>query len=228
MRRMGSVLAAGALVLSGCFTGATETAAPSSRVAALTAAATATAGAPTSTPIVLPTATPGPTRTATQEPDASDDGGPRLAPPSGRPAVGPASRATELPAPSTAPPSSALVETATPRPFPTLPPGNPLLIPTPTPGEAAAVDERSRPLIERASQMLAGELGIAVEDVSLVLLEAVLWPDGGLGCATPDMIVQPVETPGYRIVLEVAGTQYEYHTDLDNQVVRCEIGRPRR
>lgn len=193
MRRMGSVLAAGALVLSGCFTGATETAAPSSRVAALTAAATATAGAP-----------------------------------SGRPAVGPASRATELPAPSTAPPSPALVETATPRPFPTLPPGNPLLIPTPTPGEAAAVDERSRPLIERASQMLAGELGIAVEDVSLVLLEAVLWPDGGLGCATPDMIVQPVETPGYRIVLEVAGTRYEYHTDLDNQVVRCEIGRLRR
>ena len=127
---------------------------------------------------------------------------------------------------ATATPSPALIDTATPRPFPTLPPGNPLLIPTPTPGEAAAVDERSRPLIERAAQMLAGELGIAVEDVSLVLLEAVLWPDGGLGCATPDMIVQPVETPGYRIVLAVAGVQYEYHTDLDNQVVRCEIGRP--
>jgi len=238
--RSGLAFLAAILMLSGCRAGGSaQPAAPSSQVVALAAAATATALAPTSTPIRLATATPGPTGTATALPAATPQassssaggGSLRLATPVGdRPGLGPAARATEL-APAT--PGASQTPAATPAdaataPLPPGPQGGPAPVPTPPPNDGeSVVDERNRPLVERATRALADELGIAVEDITLVAIEQVVWPDGGLGCAAPDAIVQPVETPGYRIVLAAAGGRYEYHTDLDRQLVRCDGRRPR-
>lgn len=235
MRKTRVLLPLAVLALGGCVPSSTgRPVAPSSRVVALAAAATGTAQAPTSTPIRLPTATPGPQETATSAPAITSEagaaaaGGPRLAPPPGRrPTVEPS------PPPTVAPPTQPTTPNPTPAPTPgdaappePLPPGpqdGPQVVPTAPPAaeQSVPLDERNRPLVERASRMLAAELGIGVETITTVLVEAVVWPDGGLGCAQPGAIVQPVETPGYRIVLAAGQAQYEYHTDLDRQVVRC-------
>jgi hypothetical protein len=67
---------------------------------------------------------------------------------------------------------------------------------------------------------LAGRLAIDPDTIKLVSVEAVDWPDGCLGVQTPGMMCTMVITPGYRVILEVDGKQYEYHTNQSGDVVR--------
>ncbi len=58
----------------------------------------------------------------------------------------------------------------------------------------------------------------------LSALEPVDWPNASLGCPEPDKMYAEVITPGFRLVFEYEGQQYEYHTDRDGTVVvECEI-----
>jgi hypothetical protein len=50
-------------------------------------------------------------------------------------------------------------------------------------------------------------------EVVLVSSEYVDWPDTSLGNPTGEMFYAQVITPGFKIVLESGGQQYEYHTD---------------
>lgn len=71
-----------------------------------------------------------------------------------------------------------------------------------------------------ASNALAEALGVDVGKVSFVSTEAVDWPDGCLGAARPGMMCTQAIVPGWRIVLEVDGLQYEYRTNQDaSQIV---------
>jgi hypothetical protein len=47
---------------------------------------------------------------------------------------------------------------------------------------------------------------------TLVSVEAVDWPDACLGAAEPDEVCALVVTPGYRVIVQRAGTTIEYHT----------------
>ncbi|MDT8305469.1 MAG: hypothetical protein RRC07_05995 [Anaerolineae bacterium] len=76
-------------------------------------------------------------------------------------------------------------------------------------------------LVEQARVALAERLGLEADDVIVSSVEAVTWPDSALGCPAPDMMYLQVLTPGYRIVLEVGGTEYTYHTDRSDQIVLC-------
>ena len=62
--------------------------------------------------------------------------------------------------------------------------------------------------------------------VSVFSVEAVTWPDAGLGCPQQDMMYAQVETPGYMILLEAGGQTYNYHTDLQETVVLCDAQSP--
>jgi hypothetical protein len=101
--------------------------------------------------------------------------------------------------------------------------------PAPTPagdatGEAApatgatvtppAVGEGSSAVNEIARQTLAQELGVRVEDARVVSSGQVDWPNGCLGIQKPDMMCTDAIVPGYQIILEVNGRQYEVRTDL--------------
>jgi len=99
-----------------------------------------------------------------------------------------------------------------PLPQPGLSPISPLPAP-PTPALTAAVT------------YLAGELGVPLEAVTAISFEPVEWPDASLGCPQPGMMYAQVVTPGYRILLEVDGVQYEIHTDqAGGSVVTCDPG----
>ena len=60
---------------------------------------------------------------------------------------------------------------------------------------------------------LVSRLGVKENEISLVSVEAVTWNDSSLGCPEKGMMYIQVLTPGYRIILEVSGKQYDYRTD---------------
>ncbi len=74
---------------------------------------------------------------------------------------------------------------------------------------------------------LAKEVGVeAAANATVVKAEAVDWPDGSLGCPQPGMMYPQVITPGYQVVFEVDGKQYDMHASASGGAFLCESGRP--
>jgi hypothetical protein len=73
---------------------------------------------------------------------------------------------------------------------------------------------------------LAQRLSTSVDQINVVESEPVEWSDSSLGCPQPDMFYMQVITPGYRIVLDANGQQYEYHSNRDISFVYCEDSNP--
>ena len=82
-------------------------------------------------------------------------------------------------------------------------------------------DEACR-AVELARDDLARRLGLALDVIQLVSVEAVDWSDTSLGCPQPGMMYAQVITPGFLIVLEAMGQTYAYHTDENSSVVLCQ------
>jgi hypothetical protein len=111
-------------------------------------------------------------------------------------------------------------------PTPTIRPSQPAPAGT-TPASAPGGTEVTPPLgaqevVRLAREDLAQRLGVAVDQIQLVSVEAVDWSDTSLGCPQPGMMYAQVITPGYRVILEAGGQRYEYHTDTGRFVVLCE------
>jgi hypothetical protein len=68
---------------------------------------------------------------------------------------------------------------------------------------------------------VAHELGVAPEAVNVVSFEPVDWPDSSLGCPRPGGVYLDVITPGYRVIVDVDGQEYEFHGDERGTLVRC-------
>lgn len=86
------------------------------------------------------------------------------------------------------------------------------------PGQEAAVANSRKDLAER--------LNIDSSVITVISAEAVDWPDGCLGVQTPGVMCTMVITPGYRVILEASGKQYEYHTNASGDVVRLATVMP--
>lgn len=72
----------------------------------------------------------------------------------------------------------------------------------------------------RARGDLTQRLGVDPDTIGLVSAEQIDWPDACLGIHTPGVMCAMVVTPGYKVVLEAGGKQYEYHTNMNGDVVR--------
>jgi hypothetical protein len=70
-----------------------------------------------------------------------------------------------------------------------------------------------------ARQALMQQTGLPLEQITLVSFEAVEWTDSCLGIVTPGVGCLDVMTPGYRIIFEANGGQYEYHTNRDGSQI---------
>lgn len=73
---------------------------------------------------------------------------------------------------------------------------------------------------------LREKLGTGLENIYVLEIEAIDWPDSSLGCGQPGEVYLPVITPGFRIVLEVNGQIYLYHTNKTNYFILCETPEP--
>lgn len=57
------------------------------------------------------------------------------------------------------------------------------------------------------------QLQLGPDAIELVSVEPVEWPDQCLGISLPDRLCAPAITPGYRIIVQAGGQEYEYRTD---------------
>ena len=89
----------------------------------------------------------------------------------------------------------------------------PAAAPTPAPPLANAAPANT------ARQALARELDTKLEDIRVVSVVQVDWPDGCLGIAKPGMMCTQAIVPGYQIILEANGNEYEYRSDLSGRQV---------
>lgn len=69
-------------------------------------------------------------------------------------------------------------------------------------------------------EFLSAQLGVALGDVQVISAEPVEFSDGCLGLGRPDESCLQAITPGWIIRVNVAGQEYEAHTDQTGQQVR--------
>ena len=67
--------------------------------------------------------------------------------------------------------------------------------------------------------------GLDASALKVVDAEQVTWPDGSLGCPAPGMRYTMALVPGYRIRIQAATQQLDYHSALSGQPVLCPQGR---
>lgn len=114
----------------------------------------------------------------------------------------------------------------------------PTLQPPPSPTSTSAPSKVSTPqpsdticpscdsIEDQAREALANWLGISSEEIEVVQVEEVEWPDTSLGCPEPGMAYTQVIMQGCRITLEAAGETYEVHTGGQRMVVCDEENLP--
>ena len=69
---------------------------------------------------------------------------------------------------------------------------------------------------------LAEREGVEPSEVEFVSREEVTWRDGSLGCAKPDTMYTQALIDGQRVVLRLAGKDYEYHSAGKKPGALCE------
>jgi hypothetical protein len=87
------------------------------------------------------------------------------------------------------------------------------------PTDPAIPSEPDNPVVAIVKADLAARLGVAKSQIVVQSTESVQWSDSSLGCPQPGMMYAQVITPGYRIVLDYGGNQYNYHTNLTGGVI---------
>ncbi len=75
-----------------------------------------------------------------------------------------------------------------------------------------------------AQAWLAGQLGVTVDNTKLVDVQHTDWPDSCLGLGGAAESCLQVVTPGWKVVVEVAGKQYEVRASEDGTVVKLVPG----
>lgn len=206
------------LALAGC--GQPDITAPGDATPPPDPAATTPATPTTETPPIAPTAplapTATPTEAATAMPAATET-----------PTAPLASLATATTAPATPTPVNTAVSLTLPSitpgaaltptvvvELPTLPPGVGLIRdpapPIALPPDGRVTGQAPLDLMTRIQNDLVTRFGVARSDIIEVVGEAVIWPDGSLGCPQPGVEYTMAEVNGYRVVLRAGDTLYDY------------------
>ncbi len=82
--------------------------------------------------------------------------------------------------------------------------------------------------LSRVRADLATRMNAQAEELEIIAAEAVVWPDGSLGCPKPDQTYTQAPVPGYRIVLRHMDKQYDYRASEAGYIFLCERPLPAR
>jgi hypothetical protein len=105
-----------------------------------------------------------------------------------------------------------------PLPLPVKP--GPIGEPEPVPGEV------QEDLLTKILADLQEREGIGREEIVIERAEAIVWPDGSIGCPQPGLMYPQVLTPGYFVVLRVGDDLYNYHAGESGGFKLCEQSLP--
>jgi hypothetical protein len=124
---------------------------------------------------------------------------------------------TEVP-PETPPPAETVVVVVTATP-------EALAVETPAPIEPAVstVPPDARNVFAAVIADAAARLDLPEETVEIVSVDPQTWSDASLDCPKPGEVAAQVLTDGYRVVVAIGGQTLEYHTDLDDRFVLCDL-----
>jgi hypothetical protein len=97
-----------------------------------------------------------------------------------------------------------------------------LTSPLPTVGLVPTLATGTLPTVEMAPlftadlmKALGSELQLRLEDIRLVSVEQVDWPNSCMGVERKGVMCLDVITPGYLLVFETTSGTYEVHTNID-------------
>ncbi len=114
--------------------------------------------------------------------------------------------------------------TPAPSPSRTLPSGLPSPTALPTSGGTPVTGEVPAALLAEIVADAALRSGVAEADIVVVRGESVTWSDGSLGCPQPGMNYTQALVPGYWVVLDADGTDYDYRASARGFFTLCEGG----
>ena len=83
-------------------------------------------------------------------------------------------------------------------------------------------------MLSQVGADLATRINVQPEELEIIGAEAVVWPDGSLGCPKPDQTYTQAPVPGYRIVLRHVDKQYDYRASEIGYFFLCGRSFPTR
>ena len=100
---------------------------------------------------------------------------------------------------------------------------NPDTLPiTPSPTQSVGVEQTVRVLVGQAVDALAQELDMDEDQVTLVEVQNVTWSSPDLGCTPVNFPGVTAAVEGYRLLFEVEGDFYIFHTDRGSELRQCD------
>jgi hypothetical protein len=95
-----------------------------------------------------------------------------------------------------------------------------------TPGEPGppVTGETPANLLEDILADVVERTGAARQEIEIIRDQAVTWSDGSLGCPLPGVLYTQALVPGYWVVLQVRGEEYDYRASERGFFVLCEGG----
>jgi hypothetical protein len=101
---------------------------------------------------------------------------------------------------------------------------------TPAAGDSSTTPDsptgQELPQVTQARNDLAQRLAVPVEQIEVVEVREVTWPDTGMGCPQPGMEYLQVPQDGLLVQLSTAGVAYEYHSGGSAAPFLCETPTP--
>ena len=93
---------------------------------------------------------------------------------------------------------------------------------TPNQAQPDPTDPTIAKQVTQVKEDLAQQLSIAPDQINLVAVEFMVWPDASMGCPRPDMAYAQVLQDGMRIQLRVGQKIYHYHRGGNRPFFLCE------
>jgi hypothetical protein len=81
-------------------------------------------------------------------------------------------------------------------------------------------EEDLPPAVQAVLEQVSQQTGVDVQNIEIVTLEQVDWPDACLGLPEGDEACGQVETPGFRVELQVNDQTFEFRTDESGAIIR--------
>jgi hypothetical protein len=95
-------------------------------------------------------------------------------------------------------------------------------LPIASQADARAMKPKSQEEMEKLVRAdAARRMKVSVDEVRIAETTERTWPDRGLGCNARRGVLEPMPTPGYRIVVHAGTRRLIYHTDRFGRMLRC-------
>jgi hypothetical protein len=81
-------------------------------------------------------------------------------------------------------------------------------------------------LLDQIERDLAAKAAVEVAAIQVIEIKSVTWNDGSLGCPEPGKFYTQALVPGFQVILQVHGREYDYRAGERGEFKLCENPAP--